>query len=1056
MATAQEIADQQSRLAQHRANVQTLLQQIAAQGGWMHAPVTLLNNLAEQRGQIARCKAILRSWRAPVENHPDDDPAKNVGELEQAISELEASRTAPLPTAVRQAIEHLLASAPERLAALGSVSATQQFDGQSQVNQAIGVNFGTVQAFFGTQPQDGAALLNDYLDSLGRECEHLRLSRLTGRHQSGAEQRAAPPLRLQAVYTSLTTDGPQVVLERHDATVAQAREALKQERTPDDAPPEQVRLVDVSSDRFAPDVRERGLTTLRERVLLQGTPPDLPCTLWITRPELALEAVATQRRLVLLGEPGAGKSTVLRYLALLLAQRLRGSTDALPGWPAQDLPIPIVCPLGRVAAALPQHGHNADRALDLVLLELLEGEVPLYAGLREHLKAAMRGAGVLFLFDGLDELPAEAGAGRLSPRAAVAEAIGRLAGKTRGRIVVTSRVLPYRAQGDWQLPADEGWEVRSLAPLAFGQVRTFVQSWYVALAEGEIDPELDHKRAQTRAEALIGELEASPALRPLIASPLLLTMLAVLHYNTDEVPRDRAKLYEECVLLLLERWEPVRTPGQWRPGLLERLGSLPGLELDLLRGAIHELAFQAHDRPPSDDGRGLLDGDALRGRMLRLFERVASPNPARTLATFIQVLREDAGLLLERSDGQYAFPHLTFQEYLAACHLADRQDMADLAHQRWHGPDRERWREVLRLLVGRLRQQGKVQTQALPWLQRLIGQRSGTTPKTMPARRRDAVLATLVYEELGAAALSSSALDVEDAIHDPLRAALLDLLAEHDPAISTADRVRAGFLLGKLGDPRVPVTIEEWQDEVRKLQAGDSSGYFCRVEAGTYWIGSADDDPDAREKEKPRHTVTFEQPFWIGCFPITNAQWGAWVEAGGQRSRLADNTDLNHPNQPVVGMTWDMAAAFCTWLGTQLGVEVRLPHEAEWEAAARGPEGRRYPWGDEWAEDRAATKEDREVRGGGWSVPVGCYPAGAAACGTLDMAGNVWEWTADVWESYPGGKKPFREDWPVLRGGYYGNERTSVRCGARDWDHHDSIHRGRGLRVVVGPERAGG
>lgn len=240
------------------------------------------------------------------------------------------------------------------------------------------------------------------------------------------------------------------------------------------------------------------------------------------------------------------------------------------------------------------------------------------------------------------------------------------------------------------------------------------------------------------------------------------------------------------------------------------------------------------------------------------------------------------------------------------------------------------------------------------------------------------------------------------------------------------------------------------------MQAGESGGYFCRVEAGTYWIGSDDSDPEAREEEKPRHPVRFDAPFWIGRFPITNAQWQAWVEAGGKPSRSAGDTDLNRPNQPVVGITWDMAVAFCTWLSGELGVAVRLPQEAEWEAAARGPEGRRYPWGDAWAEDRAATKEDREVRGWGWSVPVGCYPAGAAACGALDMAGNVWEWTADVWQSYPGAQRSFRdEDWRVARGGSYFQERTHVRCGARVWSHLDVDVHVRGLRVVVGPECTG-
>jgi formylglycine-generating enzyme required for sulfatase activity len=494
----------------------------------------------------------------------------------------------------------------------------------------------------------------------------------------------------------------------------------------------------------------------------------------------------------------------------------------------------------------------------------------------------------------------------------------------------------------------------------------------------------------------------------------------------------------------------VRTPGLKRPGLLERLGNVPGLELDLLRGALHELAYEAHSNPPGDDGRGVIDEHALRGRMLNLFLRVRGLDAARAVVTFEQVLCEDAGLLQARADGHYAFPHLTFQEYLAACYLADRPEMAELARARWHSSDAERWREVLRLLVERLRQQGKVQDKVIPWLEQLIAERVGKQVRPITERRRDAVLATLVYRELGEVMLASSTVDLERRIEAPLREALVALLAEHDPTIPTADRVRAGFLLGELGDERFPVSLEQWRHEVARVRAGDTSGYFCRVEPGTYWIGSADDDLEAREEEKPRHQVTFDAPFWIGRYPITNVQWQAWVEAGGQSSRSAKDANLNHPNQPVVSVTWNEAVAFCSWLSEQLGMEVRLPYEAEWETAARGLRGRRYPWGNEWAEDHAVTEENRETRGWHYTVPVGCYSAGKAECGALDMAGNVWEWAADVWQSYPAAKNFFaKRDRRTLRGGMYSGERTSVRCGSRYWDYLIYFHDGNGFRVLL-------
>jgi predicted NACHT family NTPase len=575
----------------------------------------------------------------------------------------------------------------------------------------VSINNGTMQQFFGmtTPGEDKLTLLNAYLTSMTSEWQQLRLSRLTSKQQSGAEQSTTPQLRLQAVYTSLTVE-TQVVLETHRGSINMLRRTLQQVTSDQDIP-ERVReimLFNRAGDWgiTIASVDDEGNVRGREWWRHDGTPldPDTRidsrhCEARILRPELAIEAICAHHRLILLGEPGAGKSTVLRYLALLLAQKEQELSVNLFGWADDYLPVPILCPLGAVAELLSRY-DTADKALWQAIGDVLDGEQGIRSGLRDHLKDAIRRGGVLLLFDGLDELPTNGD----NPRERVAHAIRRFANKdgVQTPIVVTCRVLPYQAAGDWKLPPDEGWQVRTVQPLAFGQVCQFVQQWYAELSQ--IAPDLSAEAAEQRAQKLLSALKESERLQTLIAAPLLLTMLAILHYNRDEIPRDRVKLYEECVLLLLDRWEPVRTPTIKRPGLLERLGNLPNLELDMLRGILHRLAWLVHAEPPDADGRGLLDGVRLEGELLRFFSRrYKEYDPAAKVETFMQVLNEDAGLLQARSDDRYAFPHLTFQEYLAACALADSEHLETDAYAVWTGTDTSRWREVLLLMAGRLR-----------------------------------------------------------------------------------------------------------------------------------------------------------------------------------------------------------------------------------------------------------------------------------------------------------------------------------------------------------------
>ncbi|MEE9274542.1 MAG: SUMF1/EgtB/PvdO family nonheme iron enzyme, partial [bacterium] len=189
------------------------------------------------------------------------------------------------------------------------------------------------------------------------------------------------------------------------------------------------------------------------------------------------------------------------------------------------------------------------------------------------------------------------------------------------------------------------------------------------------------------------------------------------------------------------------------------------------------------------------------------------------------------------------------------------------------------------------------------------------------------------------------------------------------------------------------------------------------VPAGGFIQGSWDGPV---EEQPPR--AIFLDAFWIDRDEVSFAAWDRFRRETGHRpSKYPDDPVLHRPELPAVGMSWHGATAYCRWAGK------RLPTESEWEKAARGPNGRRYPWGNEFDPARAGARRSAPE-------PVGGLPGGESPYGARSMAGGVWEMTQDFWDEFtlrhiPGRnpKGPPTGFLHTIKGGSHRNEPEMLR-----------------------------
>lgn len=780
------------------------------------------------------------------------------------------------------------------------------------------------------------------------------------------------------------------------------------------------------------------------------------------RPLSALEATIQNPRLVLLGDPGGGKSTFVRQLAAWLAAAQLGEPPPA-GWPANTLPLLVALrDLAPALAALDLSGAS-EREISRRMAETVHGHWR--TQLQEmgaedfapEVERALDAGDVLLIFDGLDEVPE-----RLRQRVRQAMQGVRNTYPKAQRIVVTCRIRSYA--GSAVLP---GFAQHTLALFDEAKIGRFVESWYRAQAVlGRVtDQAATDKIADLQRAAL------STDLRELASNPMLLTTMAIIHQKEVTLPPERVRLYKLAVENLLLRW-------QRQKGIPVSDTLAAVLRDDLkLRRIVEELAYLVHER----EAQGRKEGVLNRGELLGLLEKPRYLGDAGLASEFLDYVDQRAGLLVGHGGVEdqeqpqiYSFPHRTFREYLAGCHMVEGRGVA-----------REYWRRAgegdFWYLAARYGAE-ELKYNSRSGEKELLDLAYELCPSVAPASQaqwRAVLWGGQVAALLGPAVIMDDTAKPEGGpvFLERLKPRLLGVMRQRP--LRPIERAEAGNVLARLGDHRSevldPLKIE-WVD----------------VPAGSFRMGEASE----------QFTYPIPYDYKISRYPITNAQFDAFVQAGGYRtpgywqeakshgywqpgevrrqfvkgSKVVDEwasapADYGEPftlaNHPVVGVNWWEALAFTRWLSEQLraakklpaGWQVRLPSEAEWEKAARGDDGRDFPWLGKFDPDRV----NYGATGVGSTSAVGCFPGGASPYGAEEMSGNVWEWTRSVYDKYPypveaktlqqrenlvAGDSHSR----VLRGGSFGlNYENNLRCAARDRHYPYSWNHLIGFRVCASP-----
>ncbi|MCH9684984.1 MAG: SUMF1/EgtB/PvdO family nonheme iron enzyme, partial [Deltaproteobacteria bacterium] len=608
----------------------------------------------------------------------------------------------------------------------------------------------------------------------------------------------------------------------------------------------------------------------------QHEAPGLDCRRTSLAQAFGVARKVGRRGLVLLGDPGSGKTTQLKRMLLQMTSEEEGAGPAALGLPADTLPVFL--PLRKLKQARTA-GSSIRDDLDLpeFMQRVITGPVPwapddLALRLLKHRR-------LLLLVDGLDEVADE------TERRIVSRWIGDvLRHSPDSHVLVSCRYAGYTE--DVQL--DNQFLEVHLRPLDDEQVTAFVENWYrvVEAREAELREET---AALGSAEALLQELRSSDfrgeaQLYTLGTNPLLLTALCLVHRRQGHLPRGRAALYHECTTVLLESWRERQVPG------------IHVLSAEHSRQVLQPVALWLH----GEDERTQASADELRGSVCKGFAAIGASTEDPD--AFLQRIRDESGLLTGWGPDRYGFMHLGLQEYLAALELARGLGAAEALARVAEQFGQTWWQEVILLMLARSDEAAFQRFMGLvvkrpefpTWARSAMMQRVLADPKPAMAKPFAALLRAKGKR------LAASQRAAAELLGRRIPSALDELATVFDG--HPADGVRAWWRRWQALEGR----------GIESFVAPRGGVELVRIPGGKFLMGSPEGDELANNDEQPQDEVTLDS-FYLARTPVTNAQYGEYLKANPDARQPAywGNVEYNPPEQPVVGVSWDEAMAYC-------------------------------------------------------------------------------------------------------------------------------------------------